>query len=348
LRPWKRNSHAHARDTKPESSRTERVGTESAALSNALTSGIEAKISQFLSDAGPLEPLLDYVASTRGKRIRPLCVIWSSSACAAASGQEPSPDQVLDVAAMFELVHMASLVHDDIIDGAVTRRGVPTPHVIWGIHRAVLAGDYLFTRANKVALAYSDLGIPELINEAIELTCEGEVAQDERLYDCDVSREEYMAHICKKTASLFGAACRAGAALAGAADTISDSMTRFGMELGCAFQIMDDVRDLTSDQASSGKPTCNDLRSGVLTLPLIHGMEGVARDLIRQGFALRSVDDSLVARIKDACMGDGSIDRARQDARNLARTAASRLSCLPPSHGRSALLALASSVVEHN
>ncbi|MGE5578862.1 MAG: polyprenyl synthetase family protein [Bacillota bacterium] len=327
---------------------TERIGTESVAKPDLLTTGIEDRISELLREAGPLEPILDYMASTRGKRMRPLCVIWSSSACAVSSGATLSPDHVLDVAALFELVHMASLVHDDIIDGAMVRRGVPTPHVIWGIHRAVLAGDYLFTRANKVALAYSDLGIPELINEAIELTCEGEVAQDERLYDCEISRSEYMAHICKKTAALFGAACRAGAALARVADSVSGSMLRFGIELGCAFQIMDDVRDLTSDPVASGKPTCNDLRSGVLTLPLIHAMEGPGKDLIRQGFAQKNLDDSLVSSIKSACERDGSIDRAKADARRLARLAASRLSCLPPSYGKSALQALASAVVEHH
>lgn len=301
-----------------------------------------------MREAGPLEPLLDYVASTRGKRVRPLCVVWSSSACGAATGHTPPADEVLDVAALFELVHMASLVHDDIIDGATTRRGVPTPHVIWGIHRAILAGDYLFTRANKVALAYSHLGIPELVNEAIELTCEGELEQDERLFDCDVSRSEYMTHISKKTASLFGAACRAGAALALAKEPLAGAMLRFGIELGCAFQIMDDVRDLTSDPVASGKPTCNDLRSGVLTLPLIHAMDGPAGELIRRGFARRSLDDALVSSIKDACHRDGSIDRARGDARRLARLAASRLACLPPSAGRSALIALASAVVGHH
>jgi geranylgeranyl pyrophosphate synthase len=182
-----------------------------------VTTSIEERVRELLSDAGPLQPLVDHLASARGKMLRPLLVWRTCEACAFGSPEQPSSDDVLNVAAAFELVHMASLVHDDIIDNAAERRGMPTAHVIWGLHSAVLAGDYLFTRANKVALSCSGPGIASLLNQAIELTCEGEVAQDSRLYDSTVLERDYLSQVCRKTAALIGAACQAGAILGGAA-----------------------------------------------------------------------------------------------------------------------------------
>lgn len=307
---------------------------------------IEGKMRELLEDAGPLQPLVDYLASTRGKRLRPHLVMWTSLACSRASGSEPQDDDVLNVAAAFELVHMASLVHDDIIDGATERRALPTVHLIWGIHSAVLAGDYLFTRANKIALKYSGLGIASLVNQAIELTCEGEVAQDSRLFDCTVSEREYLSHICRKTAALIGAACQAGAILGGATREVEEAMLRFGIELGCAFQIVDDVIDLTSDSATSGKPSCNDIRRGILTLPLIMAMAGPAGGMLERAFGQRSVEGDTVTEIRALCEQSDCIDRARENARVLALSAESRLNALLPSLAKSALAAIARGVVD--
>ncbi len=299
-----------------------------------------------LCDAGPLQPVVDYLAATRGKRLRALLVVLSAEACAVASGTPAPDDDVLDVASTFELVHLASLVHDDIIDGASERRGMPTAHLIWGIHSAVLAGDYLFTRANKVALRYSGLGIASLVNQAIELTCEGEVAQDNRIFDCTVTEGEYLSHVCRKTAALIGAACQAGAALAGSSSEIEKTMLRFGVELGCAFQIADDVLDLTVDQATSGKPACNDIRRGIMTLPLILAARGPAADLLERVFRAPSVEDADIAGIKAACEREGCIDRARDNASVLALSAESRLNTLPPSGARSALAVMARGAID--
>ena len=275
-----------------------------------------------------------------------MLVLWASEACAAVSGATPAIEDILSVAAVFELVHMASLVHDDIIDGAGTRRGVPTAHVIWGLHSAVLAGDYLFTRANRVALKYSDHGIASLVNQAIELTCEGEVAQDGRLFDCSVNVNDYLSHVSKKTAALFGAACQAGASMGEASGEIEESMLRFGVEVGCAFQIVDDVMDLEADPRQSGKPSCSDLRSGVLTLPLILAMETPARSLIESCFRSRDFSEAAVRRIQRACESEGCLAKARSEARTLATSALSRLSSLPLSPGKTALEKIAAGVAD--
>ena len=179
---------------------------------------------------------------------------------------------MLDVAAAFEMVHLASLVHDDIIDQSPVRRGRPAVHTVWGIHAAVLAGDYLFTRANRIALGYG-MGIASLMSQAIELTCEGEIAQNGRLFQADLTEREYLSHICRKTASLIGAACQAGAIMGGGGPLLEESLLRFGVELGCAFQIADDIIDITSPGETSGKTQFNDLRRGLWTLPLIFAMK---------------------------------------------------------------------------
>lgn len=305
---------------------------------------VEAKIRELLKDAGPLQPVLDYVASTRGKRLRPLLTMLTGEACSATTGTPLDRQATLEVATVFELVHMASLVHDDIIDGATERRGLPTAHIIWGLHAAVLAGDYLFTRANKVALRYGGIGIASLVNQAIELTCEGEVEQDGHLFDATVSEQEYLSHICRKTAALMGASCQAGAALAHAGRDLEEAMLRFGIELGCAFQIADDVVDLTCDGKVSGKSECNDLKRGLLTLPLILAMSGPARTALEQAFARREVGDGVVAEVRTACRDGGHNDRARESARQLADSAKERLLLLAPCEARTALTLLARGV----
>ncbi len=298
---------------------------------------------------------MEYLCSTPGKRIRPRLTVLAYEACgvtspyaAGSSGGASSTmadrEAVLEIAAAVELIHMASLVHDDIIDRAEKRRGKPTVHMLWGIHSAVLAGDYLFTRANKIALRYPRYSFASLFNQAIELTCEGETYQDERLFDPNVTQQEYSSYICKKTAALMGVACQAGAVLAGAGEEVENTLLRFGIELGCAFQMADDVLDFTGDVATCGKQPCNDLKRGLLTLPTILAMGGELGPLISNAFEKRAVSDDLVAIVRDGLISEGYMDSARDRARDLALSARSRLELLPHSGARAALGALAQRV----
>jgi len=306
---------------------------------------LQKKLEEHLSDSGPLAPIMEFVSATPGKRLRPLLTILSSTMAGETFGTTPDQDTVFDVAAAIELIHMASLVHDDIIDDAKRRRGMPTVHVVWGLHSAVLAGDYLFTRANRIALRYPELGIASLFNQAIELTCEGEIMQDERLYDASVTEKEYLSHISRKTAVLMGAACQAGAMLANAPPHAEEALLRFGIELGCAFQIADDVLDFTADPEESGKEACNDLRRGLLTLPTILAMETPIGDLVRKAFQARSVDADTVSEIRAGLILGGHIQKAKQNAAHLARKAASRLSIFSKSASKDALEGIAGEIV---
>jgi heptaprenyl diphosphate synthase len=307
---------------------------------------VEAKLQELVKDAGPLQPVVSYVASTRGKRLRPLLVMWSAEACRHPSSPPPDKDTVLDVSVAFELSHMASLLHDDIIDNASQRRGLPAAHIVWGVHSAILAGDYLFTRANRVALRYAGLGVASLLNQAIELMCEGEVAQDERSFDATVTERDYMSHICGKTGALIGAACQAGALIAGAGGGTEEELLRYGIELGCAFQIADDVMDLSSDPRTSGKPVCNDLRRGILTLPLILALGSPAGVVLERALRCRTVQEDVVDHVREACQRWGCLERAREIARTLARSAELRLDLLEPSEARCALASVARGIVD--
>jgi octaprenyl-diphosphate synthase len=315
---------------------------ESAAKSfverHADSHNVENKIREILAGAGPLSPIVDYVVNSGGKRLRPSLVLWTTKACANTFQTSFSDEEATEVAVAFELAHQASLIHDDIIDGANIRRGRPTVHLLWGIHSAVLAGDYLFTMANRVALRYGRLGIASLINQAIELTCEGEVAQDARLWDAAVSEADYLSHISKKTAALIGAASQAGAILAGSPSFAEEAMLRFGIELGSAFQIADDIMDIQSEVSVSGKEPGNDLRRGLLTLPLILAMDGPVGELVRRALSAREVTDETVDSVKRLLNVHGYIVRARKKAISLTQSAESRLSFLVPCPAKDALI----------
>ncbi len=288
--------------------------------------------------------MVNYMVNSGGKRLRPLLLLWAAEACANTFQTSLDVGAASEVAAAFELAHMASLIHDDVIDGANSRRGLPTVHLLWGAHTAVLTGDYLFTMANKVALRYGHLGMASLINQAIELTCEGEVAQDARLWDPAVSEADYLSHICKKTAALIGAASQAGAILAGSPTFAGEAMLRFGIELGSAFQIADDIIDITSEVSVSGKEPGNDLRRGLLTLPLILAMDGPAGDLVRKAFSAREVTEDTVDSISRSLTAGGHIALARKSAASLAQSAESRLSFLAQSQAKDALVSAVRSV----
>lgn len=303
----------------------------------AVIAKIEDRLTKILSDSGNVRPILNYLISTGGKRMRPLLFVWAAQACAETTGDSLDEDGVLDVAAAFEMVHLASLVHDDIIDRSPMRRGRPAAHVVWGIHSAVLAGDYLFTRANRIALGYG-MGIASLMSQAIELTCEGEIAQNGCLFQPDVTEREYLSHICRKTASLIGAACQAGAVVGGGGPSLEEDLLRFGVELGCAFQIADDIIDMVSPGDTSGKPQFNDIRRGILTLPLILAMKSSAGDILRKACAQRTISFRDIMLVKKACLEEGCIDRARQSASLLAEAAESRLAALKPCYAKTALV----------
>jgi heptaprenyl diphosphate synthase len=218
-------------------------------------------------DGALLGPASVRVATSGGKRLRPLFTVVT-----AATGGV-FDERVVAAAASVELVQVGSLVHDDILDGADTRRGRPTINAVEGVNHAVLAGDFILARAAELAARVSQEAAA-LIAAALGDLCEGQVLEMRDSFDPDRSVEAHLASIRGKTAALFECACRLGAHCAGLGDENVRAFARYGHAFGMGFQVLDDVLDLIGDEARLGKPTGNDVASGVYTLPIITALGG--------------------------------------------------------------------------
>jgi geranylgeranyl pyrophosphate synthase len=237
---------------------------------------VDARIAAVLGQDGALlGPASARVAASGGKRLRPLLTI-----VAAATGGT-FDDRVVDAAAAVELVQVGSLVHDDILDDADTRRGRPTINAVEGVNHAVLAGDYILARAAELAAGVSQEAA-KLIAVALGDLCEGQVLEMRDVFDPARSIDAHLASVRGKTAALFECACRLGAHCAGLNDESAQALGRFGDAFGMGFQVLDDVLDLIGDEARLGKPTGNDIASGVYTLPVLTALGGPLGDELRR------------------------------------------------------------------
>jgi heptaprenyl diphosphate synthase len=214
-----------------------------------------------------------------GKRLRPtltLCAVY-----AARGGREPVDDAAVTGGASVELVHLGSLYHDDVIDEAETRRGVPSVNARWSNIVAILAGDFLLAQASALAASLG-ADVAGLLARTIGELCRGQVLELQHLFDADRSEESYFSAIEGKTASLMATSCRVGGMVSGVDAATLDALTQFGFHLGMCFQIVDDVLDVVGTDAELGKPAGNDLHEGVYTLPVILAVAGSSqlRDLL--------------------------------------------------------------------
>ncbi len=221
-----------------------------------------------------LSPHFDLIAQVTshimfsgGKRLRPLLTVL----CAKLCGYTGNYDKKFST--IFEYLHAASLLHDDIVDGASLRRGRPVANSIWGSTAAVLVGDFLLARSLSIAAEAHSLKIIRTIAEVTEKMSQGEIHQLIRKGDPNLSEEEYMEIIERKTAVLIQGACRSGALIAEASDQKADALSAYGLNIGIAFQMADDLLDYTSDVTSLGKDVGSDLREGKMTLPLIYALK---------------------------------------------------------------------------
>jgi heptaprenyl diphosphate synthase len=254
-----------------------------------------------------------------GKRIRPtltLCAVY-----AATGSVGPVAEDAVTGAVAIELVHQGSLYHDDVIDEAETRRGVPSVNARWSNIVAILAGDFLLARASALA---ARLGgeVAEVLASTIAELCRGQVLELQHLFDVDRSEEGYCSAIEGKTASLFGTSCRVGGMVCGVGEPTLDAMTRYGFHLGMCFQIVDDVLDITGTDASLGKPAGQDLVEGVYTLPVIHAIASCPELRDRLGHPL---DTEQLAEVRRLASSDGAIDAALDKARDHAAKAGDAL-----------------------
>ncbi|MBK1790649.1 polyprenyl synthetase family protein [Persicirhabdus sediminis] len=230
---------------------------------------VEAQIRQQVEGFDPgVAPYIDYICNTSGKRLRPVLAILAG----AAAGGKNTEDHI-KIGVILELIHMATLVHDDIIDGADTRRKVPTANAKWGNGMAVLLGDALFSHSLMLATEFGSIDICSKVGKASREVCEGEVIQTQRRFDLTLSKAEYFRIIEMKTGALFAAAAGIAGALSGASEDAEEKLYQYGLKLGTAYQIYDDVLDLVGDEEEVGKTLRTDLEKGKLTLPMLNLLE---------------------------------------------------------------------------
>lgn len=289
-----------------------------------------------------LSAALDHLLSSGGKRVRPALGLLVGRMFDAPL------DKLVSLGAAVEMLHTATLVHDDLIDGSLLRRGTPTLNARWSPAATVLTGDFLFARAAKLAAEVDHLPLMKLFAETLAVIVNGELTQ---LFSARglVSRENYYERIYAKTASLFEMSTRAAAMAGMASDDEVEAMRIFGYEIGMAFQIMDDVLDFNGDQSAVGKPLGSDLLQGLVTLPALYYAETHPNDddvrLLKDGgWGNRERMERLVGSIRES----NAISLALQEARQRIDNALSVLEQFPISGERNALTELAGYIVDRN
>ncbi len=286
-----------------------------------------------------------YLQNGGGKRIRPTLLLL----CSRLVGDGGAA--AIRMAAVVEMIHMATLMHDDVIDVAQLRRGRPSPNVLWGNHTAVLAGDWLYMQAFQVALEERNFHILNLLISLTQMMVEGELLQLERLGSLGVTEAEYMDLVDRKTASLFSACARLGAITAGAGEDVETRLGEFAWNLGMAFQLVDDVLDFTAHEAILGKPVGSDLREGKVTLPLIYALEKaeeserrMVETVLRDGNYGRVPFSGILALARKY----GGIEQAMQRAEDFTSKARATLARFPDSCYLRALEKLTDLVTERD
>ncbi|TGE34465.1 polyprenyl synthetase family protein [Desulfosporosinus sp. Sb-LF] len=275
-----------------------------------------------------------------GKRIRPLLTLYSGMCFS------PLNPMMIQAAVATELIHMASLVHDDVIDESATRRGKPTLNSLYGNHAAILTGDYLFAEAFKILSTHQLLASMNYLVEAIQAMCDGEVNQADEQFSISVSTQQYFNRIAKKTGILLAACCQSGASLAGASSNEVALMREYGLNIGYAYQITDDILDFSGDSESLGKPVGADLVNGNITLPILYLLDNpIYGNWLREIMNTRKVTRQGTQSINEALICSGCLDQAHATATECIRKAKASLDKLSSSPYKSALLDLADSIL---
>ncbi len=295
------------------------------------------------SEVALINQLGNYIVNSGGKRLRPLLVVLSAHACG-----YPGRDHV-EMATVVEFIHTATLLHDDVVDDSALRRGRETANALWGNEASVLVGDFLYSRAFEMMVEVRDMRVMELMAHTTNAIAEGEVMQLLNCHDAETSEAEYLEVIRRKTAKLFEAGARLGAILAGRAEVDQQAMAVYGMHLGTAFQLVDDVLDYSADPDETGKNIGDDLAEGKPTLPLIYAMQ---RGSAGQARAVRAAieDDgrAAIGAVLEAIESTGAIAYTQALATEQADRAKAAIRALPAGPYKEALDALATFAIERS
>ena len=286
----------------------------------------------------------NYLRASGGKRVRPALTILSNYAV----GGDGSQYNLIRMATVMEFLHTATLVHDDIIDNANRRRNRPTINAQYGNQTAVLMGDWLYMSAFETSLRERSLPVLDILTAVTRKMTEGELMQLSLLGNSDVSEEQYLDVLQRKTAFLFSACCEVGALLAGASEAHQAALRDYGMNLGTAFQLVDDLLDFTATEDSLGKAAGVDLLEGKLTLPLIYLLQsdGAAREMVYSVISEASYSSVSRSMLIEAVEGVGALARAKARAYEYAQAAINCLDILPDSEYCDSLRALPTYVLE--
>jgi octaprenyl-diphosphate synthase len=286
-----------------------------------------------------------YLQAGGGKRLRPALVLL----CNRLFG--PSTVSAKQLAAVVELIHTATLVHDDVIDLAQTRRGRPSTNVVWGNHVSVLAGDWLYMQAFQVVLRERNFHMLDALISLTQMMVEGELIQFDRLRRADISEADYMELVDRKTASLFSACARLGGMAAGVDETVEGRLGDFAWNLGMAFQLVDDILDFTSTEKILGKPAGNDLREGKVTLPMIYALEKASpeeRQAVETVLHDGNYENVPFMRVLHILERHHSIAKAYERAYTFTDKAREIMSSFPDGPAQRALLSVVGLVTERN
>ena len=288
----------------------------------------------------------NHLRASGGKRVRPALTILSNYAVGGEGGRYNS----IRMATVMEFLHTATLVHDDIIDNSATRRNRPTINAQYGNQTAVLMGDWLYMSAFETSLAERSLPILDILTAVTRQMTEGELLQLTLLSKTDISEEQYLDVLRRKTAFLFSACCEVGALLGGASETQRIALRDYGLNLGTAFQLIDDLLDFTGSDEKLGKAAGVDLLEGKLTLPLIYLLETDEQAREQAQIVIREGNYSIVPRatLLAAVKKSGALDRARARANEYAEAARDCLDCLPESEYCDSLRSIPTYVLERD
>ena len=292
----------------------------------------EVLIERLNSNVGLINQMSHYIIASGGKRLRPLLLLLS----ARATNYKGKDHHAMAV--VIELIHTATLLHDDVVDESTTRRGQDTSNELWGNAPSVLVGDFLYSRAFEIMVEPNSMAIMKILSKTTNQIAEGEVLQLLNIKNTNVSQTEYFNVIEQKTACLFEAACKIGALLSDSSKKTINSLGDFGFHLGKSFQIIDDALDYESDPITIGKEVGDDLSEGKITLPMIYALEktsGAENKILKN--AIKTADSSNIDNIVNILCGVNAFEFTRQIAQNESQQALKSLEDIPDSEYRSAL-----------
>lgn len=283
---------------------------------------------------------LHHLLSSGGKRIRVITTLLTGKMLGGDS------DKLVTLAAAIESLHTATLVHDDLIDGAVIRRGIPTLNSQWSPAATVLTGDFIFSKAAKLAAETGSVEVMKIFAETLSTIVNGEITQ---LFSSKwiANRDDYYRRIYSKTASLFETSTSTAAILSNVDEQTTSSLKEFGYDIGMAFQMVDDILDFTSEQITMGKPVASDLRQGIITLPVLYYLETNPQDADMKNILDNNFcDEDCLGRLLESIRQSGAIDSAFSEARQYVNKGLDQLLRLPKNAERNALEELASYIVD--